>query len=122
MEKSEASRVEDNAKRTLLLTLPDKHSLQAAYMPFIKNGGIFVPTHERFSLHDEVVLQLYLTGENKRLLIPGRVVWITGGKTQRGTPPGIGLQFIGKQQDRIHQFLRDVMGNLAKQPAQNTTY
>ena len=122
MEKPEGGTVGHNVNRNLSLTVPDKHSLHATYMPFIKNGGIFVPTHERFALHDNVVLQLRLIEEGKRLLIPGRVVWITGGKGQHGTPAGVGLQFTGEQQSRIRQFLEEVMGDLIKQPAQNPTY
>ena len=29
----------------LSLTIRDKSSLYAAYMPFIKNGGLFIPTN-----------------------------------------------------------------------------
>ncbi|QTR49216.1 PilZ domain-containing protein [Candidatus Thiothrix anitrata] len=122
MEKPGSGSLGSNVNRNLSLTVTDKHSLHAAYMPFIKNGGIFVPTHERFSLHDDVVLQLRLIEEGKRLLIPGKVVWITGVKSQRGTPAGVGLQFTGEQQARIRQFLEEVMGDLVKQPAQNPTY
>ncbi len=33
----------DNSRGILSLSIKDKPSLEAAYMPFVKNGGIFVP-------------------------------------------------------------------------------
>ena len=107
---------------SLSMALADKQSLHANYMPFIKDGGIFVPTNERFELHDEVILQLRLIEEGKKLLIPGRVVWISSGMGQRGTSPGVGLQFTGEHRNRIRQFIEDVLGELAKQPAANPAY
>ena len=32
----------------LSLTIKDKSALYAAYMPFIKNGGLFIPTNKWF--------------------------------------------------------------------------
>lgn len=62
---------------SLSMAIVEKSALQACYMPFIKDGGLFVPTTDKFSLHDEVVLHLRLVEDGKKLLIPGRVVWIS---------------------------------------------
>lgn len=42
----------------LSLTIRDKAVLYAAYMPFIKNGGLFIPTNKSYSLGDEVFMLL----------------------------------------------------------------
>ena len=34
----------------LSLAVRDKNALYAAYMPFIKNGGLFVPTKKSYTL------------------------------------------------------------------------
>ncbi|MGH8603023.1 MAG: hypothetical protein ACREXR_09720, partial [Gammaproteobacteria bacterium] len=34
------------------LTIRDKSSLYDAYMPFIKNGGIFIPTDKTYRIND----------------------------------------------------------------------
>ena len=34
----------------LSLTIKDKSVLYAAYMPFIKNGGLFIPTNKSYKL------------------------------------------------------------------------
>lgn len=38
----------------LSLSIKDKAALYAAYMPFVKNGGLFIPTKKRYRLGDEV--------------------------------------------------------------------
>ena len=45
----------------LSLTIRDKSSLYAAYMPFIKNGGLFIPTNKAYKLGDEVFMLLTLS-------------------------------------------------------------
>ena len=42
----------------LSLTIKDKGALYAAYMPFIKNGGLFIPTNKPYKLGDEVFMLL----------------------------------------------------------------
>ena len=81
----------------ITLGLKDKNSLYTAYMPHIKNGGIFVPTNRQFEL-----------GDAQRHPIAGRVVWITP-KASAGRPVGIGVQFTGDNagdvQKKIDTFL-----------------
>jgi Tfp pilus assembly protein PilZ len=44
----------------LSLAIKDKAQLYGAYMPFLKGGGIFIPTNRRYTLGDEVFLLLSL--------------------------------------------------------------
>lgn len=104
------------------MAVADKAALHAAYMPFIKDGAIFVPTTDKFNLHDEVILHLRLVEDGKKLVIPGKVVWIAPGVGQRGTSPGVGLQFSGEHRFRVKQFIEEVLGDLAKQHPANPAY
>lgn len=47
----------------LSLTIKDKSVLYAAYMPFIRNGGLFIPTNKSYKLGDEVFMLLNLMDE-----------------------------------------------------------
>lgn len=116
------SKEEGKPPTSLSMAIAEKSALHACYMPFIKDGGIFVPTTDKFSLHDEVTLHLRLVEESKKLVIPGRVVWISPGVGQRGTSPGIGLQFTGDHRFRVKQFIEEILGDLAKQAATNPSY
>ena len=77
----------------LSLAVRDKASLYNAYMPYIKNGGIFVSTPKRYFLGDEVFLLLTLPESSERLPVAGKVVWVTPAGAQGNRPAGIGVQF-----------------------------
>ena len=47
----------------LSLVVKDKPSLYNAYMPYVRQGGIFVPTTRRYFIGDEVFLLLTFTGQ-----------------------------------------------------------
>ena len=62
-------------------------------MPYLKHGGIFVPTGKRYFLGDEVFLLLTLPESNERLPVAGKVIWITPTGAQGNRTAGIGVQF-----------------------------
>ncbi|QDI04335.1 MULTISPECIES: PilZ domain-containing protein [Xanthomonas translucens group] len=76
----------------LSLAVKDKPALYNAYMPFVKNGGIFVPTPKRYFLGDEVFLLLTLPDSSERLPVAGKVIWVTPMGAQGNRTAGIGVQ------------------------------
>ena len=53
----------------LTLTIKDKSALYLAYMPYVINGGLFIPTNSSYRLGDEVFMLLKPDGrggENPR--------------------------------------------------------
>ena len=77
----------------LSLAVKDKAQLYNAYMPYLKSGGIFVPTAKRYFIGDEVFLLLTLPESNERLPVAGKVVWVTPPGAQGNRTAGIGVQF-----------------------------
>ena len=82
-----------SAHGILSLNLHDAPALQAAYMPFIENGGVFVPTTRSYEVGDQVFVLLDLMNEPERLPFTGTVAWITPARAQNGKTQGIGLRF-----------------------------
>jgi type IV pilus assembly protein PilZ len=77
----------------LSLAIKERSALYSAYMPFLKNGGIFVPSSRPYKIGDEIFVILELMGEAQKFPIAGKVAWVTppganGNKTQ-----GIGVHF-----------------------------
>ena len=62
-------------------------------MPFIQNGGLFVPTNKQYGLGDEVFILLSLMDEAEKIPLTGQVVWITPKGAQGNRQAGIGVQF-----------------------------
>jgi type IV pilus assembly protein PilZ len=62
-------------------------------MPFLRNGGLFIPTNKRFTLGEEVFVLLALMDEAEKIPITGTVVWVTPKGPQGNRQAGIGVQF-----------------------------
>ena len=45
-----------NKPGLLTLTIKDKSALYLAYMPFVKNGGLFIPTNSNYRLAMSILL------------------------------------------------------------------
>ena len=67
--------------------------LYAAYMPFVHNGGLFVPTNKQFELGEKVFILLALMDEPEKIPINGTIIWITPKGAQGNRQAGIGVQF-----------------------------
>lgn len=93
----------------LNLNIKDKPALYAAYMPFVKNGGLFIPTHKKFKLGDEVFMLLTVMDDKERMPIAGKIIWITPQGSQGNKAQGIGVQFSeqdnGATRNKIEGFL-----------------
>ena len=83
----------------LSLTIKDKAVLYAAYMPYVKNGGLFIPTNKSYTIGDEVFVLLNLMDEPEKIPVAGKVVWITPKGAQGNRSAGIGIQFT--EQDSV---------------------
>lgn len=81
----------------LSLTIKDKGALYAAYMPFLKHGGLFIPTNKDYQLGDEVFMLLKLMDETEKLPVVGKVVWLTPKGAQGNRVAGIGVEFADDQ-------------------------
>ncbi len=98
----------------LTLTIKDKSALYLAYMPFIENGGLFIPTNSTYRLGDEVFMLLNLMSESEKLPVAGEVVWLTPKGAQGKRTTGIGVQFSdqdgGNTQRKIENYLAGALG------------
>ncbi|MGB8714079.1 MAG: PilZ domain-containing protein [Onishia taeanensis] len=95
-------------QKALSLTIQDLPTLLSAYMPSLERGGIFVPTRERYTLDQEILLLLTLPGDDERYPVTGQVVWVSPPGVTGRRVPGIGLHFRAEDQgvrDRIETLL-----------------
>ena len=86
----------------LELTLEDKSALRRAYMPFIRNGGVFVRTDHPWELGDHVSVTIRLFDASGPIGIKGTVVWITPTRAQGKRAAGVGVQFGADESYRAH--------------------
>lgn len=98
----------------LSLTIKDKNALYAAYMEYVENGGLFIPTNKRYNLGDEVFMLLNLMGESERIPVAGKIVWITPKGAEGSRATGVGVQFSdqdgGTARTKIETYLAGTAG------------
>ena len=100
----------------LSLSINSKSALFAAYMPFIRHGGLFIPTNKGYNLGDEVFMLLQLMDDPTRHPVAGTVAWITPHGAQGGKTQGIGVHFSADEsskvlRSRIEQVLAGHLGS-----------
>ena len=77
----------------LSLNIRERAALYAAYMPFLRGGGIFIPTPRPYQIGEEVFMLLSLMDDPNRIAVQGKIVWITPEGVQGNRTQGIGVQF-----------------------------
>lgn len=73
----------------------DPIELNLSYMPFLEEGGLFVPTSQPLALGERVFVDLHLPGKTDAMKIEGKVVWITPSNALHHVVPGVGVKFAG---------------------------
>jgi type IV pilus assembly protein PilZ len=101
------------ANRPSVLSLPirEKAALYAAYMPFLTNGGIFVPTSKPYKLGEEIYLILTLMDDITKYPIAGKIAWITPAGANNNKVQGIGVRFSADESGmRVRQRIEELLG------------
>ncbi|BFM20205.1 MULTISPECIES: PilZ domain-containing protein [Gilvimarinus] len=96
----------------LSLTIKDKAVLYAAYMPYVLNGGLFIPTNKPYKLGDEVFMLLNLMDEPEKIPVAGKVVWVTPKGAQGNRAAGIGVQFTDEDNTAVTKIENYLAGSL----------
>ncbi len=104
----------------LSLTIRDKSVLYAAYMPYVINGGLFIPTNKTYELGDEVFMLLNLMDEPEKIPVAGKVVWITPRGAQGNRAAGIGVQFCGDDDSASQKIETYLAGSLESERPTHT--
>lgn len=97
----------------LNLSIKDKDALYQAYMSFVQNGGLFIPTTKKYQLGDDVFMLLTLMEESERIPAAGKIIWITPIGAEGNRTAGIGVQFSpqdeGTTRDKIEKLLAGML-------------
>lgn len=94
----------------LSLAIKEKAALFAAYMPFVKGGGLFIPTNKPHKIGEEVYMLLSIMEDPAKIPVSGKVIWITPQGAHGGRAQGIGVQFAANEsgntaRNKIEGFL-----------------
>ncbi len=106
------------AKKTMIAcTIKDKVVLHSNYMPFVKNGGLFIPNRTEYELGDDVFILLNLMDESEKIPVAGKVVWIARKGVKNPHAAGVGVQFSDPDnvaKDKIETYLAGSLGSASQ--------
>jgi len=99
-------------QRILSFVIKDKNALYAAFMPFVRNGGLFIPTTKRYRIGDEIFLLLRLMDEQDRIPVAGKVVWVTPAGAEGNRAIGVGIQFSEQDNGVARRKIEDYLAGM----------
>jgi len=103
---------QDNKERSSVISIAikDKQALYMSYMPYVKDGGLFVPTKKDYNLGDEMFLLVKVMDEPEAVQISGKVVWISPPGALGNRPRGVGVQFTGETAQKAANLIESKLG------------
>ncbi len=101
--------------------ITDNKMLYACYMPFVKGCGVFYPELSGQELGDEVFLLLKLPETEERFATAAKVVWQNSPQKLGRRIPGLGLQIMGRDTDRIRERINELLGKQVNSPMPTAT-
>lgn len=91
----------DDGRNELSCVFQNENALFLSFMPFVRDGGLFVRTKQTYQLDDQVTLLLTFFDEPEVHRVQGRVVWITPQGAQGNKMAGIGVQFSSENKRQM---------------------
>lgn len=84
--------------------------LQNAFLPFVSNGGILIPTTEKVELGEKIIVELLLP-DNHSVRFTGKVIWTTP-DIKHDIQPTIGIEFseenAGEIRGKVNSYFKKV--------------
>lgn len=109
----DSNRVDPNRSGVLSLHIKERSALYAAYMPFLKNGGVFIPTNREFALGDEVFLLMTLMEDPQKISLQANVVWITPSGANNNRTQGVGVEFAeGETAEQARKKIEELLSGV----------
>ena len=96
--------------KVISIEIKDKQALYMAYMPFLKEGGLFLPTKKDYNLGDEIFLLVKILDEIEPTSISGEVAWITPSDALGNRPAGVGVSFVGENARKTANLIESKLG------------
>ncbi|MDF1655190.1 MAG: PilZ domain-containing protein [Coxiellaceae bacterium] len=104
----------------LNLIIADKKQLYQSYMPFVLQGGLFIPTNDELELDQTVDLNLELIGAKYQVV--SKVVWKTPpAVVGRTRPAGVGVQF-SMDQEKIRNEIETQLAGYSPSDVERFTF
>lgn len=104
------------------LVFREKGALYAAYIPSLREGGVFVPTSRDYRLGEDIYLLLTLPDDPQRYPVAGKVAWLTPANASGGRTQGVGVCFPAGEKSRVLRMrIEQTLGTAISSPKPTQT-
>lgn len=104
----------DDDVQTICCAYSTEAALYQAYMPYLRDGGLFVRSNYILPLGTQVCLSVTLMNEPEHYNIDARVAWITPRGAQSNKPAGLGFQFVGESSRHFCNKIETCLAGMLK--------
>jgi len=73
------------------------NQLYKSYMPWFKNGGLFIPTSKRFQMGQEILMMVVLPEIKQKFPAAGIVSWVCPANATGHNKQGVGVEFSDEE-------------------------
>ncbi len=108
-------------KGVLQVKITDLKTLYECYMPFVKGCGIFIENNDEHKLGEEAFLLLSLPETTEKFAVSVKVVWLNPKIKLGKRVPGIGLQILGRDAERVRATIEGLLGKKVNSPLPTAT-
>lgn len=115
---SDSNAIGEQGSGVIPLSYKDVDQLHSAFMPFLKNGGLFIPTNIVYSMGQAVWMVVQLPEVDEKFQVKGVVSWLTPENSTYRSHQGVGVEFADGNgvvlRHRIKTLLADIEDNKAE--------
>ncbi|MDQ2995380.1 MAG: PilZ domain-containing protein [Pseudomonadota bacterium] len=98
------------SNRRLRIAIRSTDQLKNAYIPFLKKGGLIIPSDPNHEIGSKIPLKVELMDYPHPFNIIGKIVWLTPETIQLPKLNGTGVEFVGGDDDALCQIIREYIG------------
>lgn len=102
------------------LDLSDLNDLKTHYLPFLKRGGLFIPTSRQVKPGSKLVLEVLLPNLSGPKTLQGQLAWRTPVGAQDRRLPGVGLHFA-EDYEEVKNYIEEQLANFTGKEAPSHT-
>ncbi|MEE9448135.1 MAG: PilZ domain-containing protein [Arenicellales bacterium] len=85
--------IDTNKATVIPLRFKNLDQVYKSFMPFFKNGGLFIPTSKAYVMGQEIFMIIQLPDSDEKIQTKGVVSWVTPADARGHNKQGVGVEF-----------------------------
>lgn len=96
------------------VTFATKNELYRAWMPFVKQGALFIRINQEGKIGEKIALNIKLPDDPNVHSTQGKVVWTTPKGAQGAKHAGLGIEFGEENAEQLRHQIEKLLAGMLK--------